>query len=54
MSLTIAVAAVVEAPGIGKPSQTFFNIALQALKLPRAQVMMVGDDIASDVGGAQV
>ncbi len=38
---------------IGKPSADFFNIALADMQLPREQVMMVGDDIDSDVGGAQ-
>ncbi len=42
-----------EATIIGKPSPAFFALALDDLNLPKTQVMMVGDDIDSDVGGAQ-
>lgn len=38
---------------IGKPSPAFFKLAIQQLKLPASQVVMIGDDIDSDVGGAQ-
>ncbi|WP_150049974.1 MULTISPECIES: TIGR01458 family HAD-type hydrolase [Methylomonas] len=38
---------------IGKPSPAFFSAALAELDLPAHQVAMVGDDIDSDVGGAQ-
>lgn len=38
---------------MGKPSPHFFNMALRDLGLNAHQVMMVGDDIDSDVGGAQ-
>lgn len=38
---------------MGKPSADFFNIALQELGLAANEVAMVGDDIDSDVGGAQ-
>lgn len=38
---------------MGKPSQHFFNMALDALRLKPSEVMMVGDDIDADVGGAQ-
>ena len=38
---------------IGKPSQAFFQLAVDQLKLPAIDVLMVGDDIDSDVGGAQ-
>lgn len=38
---------------IGKPSEAFFSLAIQQLNLPTDQVLMVGDDIDSDVGGAQ-
>ena len=37
----------------GKPDKTFFLAGVSALGLPAAQVAMVGDDIVSDVGGAQ-
>ena len=38
---------------IGKPSPAFFQLAIQQLQLPANQVLMIGDDIDSDVGGAQ-
>ncbi len=38
---------------IGKPSTAMFEAALQGLGLARDDVVMVGDDIRQDVGGAQ-
>ena len=38
---------------IGKPSPSFFKLALDDLELPAHEVAMVGDDIEADVGGAQ-
>lgn len=38
---------------IGKPSQPFFELARSDMGLPADRVAMVGDDIESDVGGAQ-
>ena len=38
---------------IGKPSADFFNMALTDLNMQSNEVLMVGDDIDSDVGGAQ-
>lgn len=38
---------------IGKPAADFFRIALQDLGLAASEVAMLGDDIDSDVGGAQ-
>lgn len=38
---------------IGKPSEEFFQLATAALGLPPGQVVVVGDDIENDVGGAQ-
>ncbi|MGY6277590.1 TIGR01458 family HAD-type hydrolase [Methylomonas sp. MgM2] len=38
---------------IGKPSPAFFRLAVDQLKLPASDVLMIGDDIDSDVGGAQ-
>jgi len=38
---------------IGKPSASFFQLALDDLRLRPEQVAMVGDDISSDIGGAQ-
>jgi HAD superfamily hydrolase (TIGR01458 family) len=43
----------VESPVVGKPSAAFFNLALDSLGLAAAEVLMVGDDIEADVGGAQ-
>ena len=37
---------------IGKPSPHFFALALDDLNLPPESVIMVGDDIESDIGGA--
>jgi len=37
----------------GKPDRTFFQAGLKALELPAGEVVMIGDDIVSDVGGAQ-
>jgi len=38
---------------IGKPSRSFFELALADMGLPAERVAMVGDDINSDIGGAQ-
>lgn len=43
----------VEATIIGKPSPAFFQAAIHELELPKDEIVMVGDDIDSDVGGAQ-
>lgn len=43
----------VEAVVIGKPSKSFYDMALASLGLPADQVAMVGDDIESDIGGSQ-
>ncbi len=45
-------AAGTEAQVVGKPSPRFFALALESLGLAPAQVLMVGDDIEADVGGA--
>jgi len=37
----------------GKPDATFFQAGLDSLELAADDVIMVGDDIVSDVGGAQ-
>jgi HAD superfamily hydrolase (TIGR01458 family) len=37
----------------GKPSPEFFNAALDDLKLDAADCVMIGDDVVTDVGGAQ-
>ena len=38
---------------LGKPSQDFFLLALRDLQVEPAQCVMVGDDIVTDIGGAQ-
>ncbi|PWI33315.1 TIGR01458 family HAD-type hydrolase [Vibrio albus] len=38
---------------IGKPSEAFFSAGIQALGYPKEKILMVGDDIESDIGGAQ-
>jgi len=38
---------------IGKPSRDFFGIAVEDMQLLPFEVAMIGDDIDSDVGGAQ-
>ncbi len=42
-----------QATVIGKPSREFFHAAVKDMSLPPDRVAMVGDDIESDVGGAQ-
>lgn len=42
-----------EAVIIGKPSPAFFQLALADMWLNKDEVLMIGDDIDSDVGGAQ-
>jgi HAD superfamily hydrolase (TIGR01458 family) len=46
-------AADTEATLIGKPSQTFFHLAVASMGLQAYEVLMVGDDIESDIKGAQ-
>ncbi len=43
-----------EATIVGKPSRSFFEMAVADLGLAPDRVAMVGDDINSDIGGAQV
>lgn len=38
---------------VGKPSKAFFDLALHDMGLTCNQVVMIGDDILTDVGGAQ-
>jgi HAD superfamily hydrolase (TIGR01458 family) len=38
---------------VGKPSSTFFALALADLGLPAERVLVVGDDVDADVGGGQ-
>ncbi|MFC6671295.1 TIGR01458 family HAD-type hydrolase [Marinobacterium aestuariivivens] len=46
-------AADIEAVVVGKPSERFFRTACNGLGLEPGQVVLVGDDIESDIGGAQ-
>ena len=38
---------------MGKPAKPFFEAAVRHLNLPPAEVLMIGDDVKGDVGGAQ-
>ncbi|HET7802162.1 MAG TPA: TIGR01458 family HAD-type hydrolase [Humibacillus xanthopallidus] len=38
---------------VGKPDPTFYGAAVDALELPADQVVMIGDDIHTDIEGAQ-
>jgi phospholysine phosphohistidine inorganic pyrophosphate phosphatase len=60
LSLDVApfVAALEHATGrqpvvLGKPAAAFFQGAAERLGLPAGQILMIGDDIRADVGGAQ-
>jgi HAD superfamily hydrolase (TIGR01458 family) len=37
---------------MGKPSQAFFSLALEDMNLRPDEVVMIGDDIQTDIGGA--
>ena len=38
---------------VGKPARAFFDLALRDMGLSADGVLMVGDDILTDIGGAQ-
>ncbi len=38
---------------MGKPSETFFNIALESLQVSPNEAVVIGDDITSDIVGAE-
>jgi HAD superfamily hydrolase (TIGR01458 family) len=38
---------------MGKPDRAFYDHAVQMLGVPKSEVVMVGDDIRSDIDGAQ-
>lgn len=42
-----------QATVVGKPSAAFFSAGVESLGCAPGQIIMVGDDIESDVGGAQ-
>lgn len=37
----------------GKPAAPFFQAATDRLGVPAAQILMIGDDVVTDIGGAQ-
>ena len=43
----------VQATVLGKPSPAFFRLALETAGAPAARALVVGDDLAGDVAGAQ-
>ncbi|MCB0061582.1 MAG: HAD hydrolase-like protein, partial [Caldilineaceae bacterium] len=47
-------AAETRAEVVGKPSKAYFRMALDDLQIDPARVAMIGDDIESDVRGAQL
>jgi len=49
----IEYAADTEAVVVGKPSPSFFELVLGELGVDPARALMVGDDVESDIGGAQ-
>jgi len=46
-------AAGVTAEVVGKPAPAFFNAALNSVGLTADEVLMIGDDLHDDIGGAQ-
>jgi len=46
-------AAQTQAKCIGKPSKDFFHLAVDSMHLEPNEVLMIGDDILSDIKGAQ-
>jgi phospholysine phosphohistidine inorganic pyrophosphate phosphatase len=38
---------------LGKPATPFFHAAIEQLGLPATEILMIGDDIESDIAGAQ-
>ena len=43
-----------EATVVGKPNPSYFETALEDLGLPASEVAMIGDDIHTDIAGAQL
>ena len=41
-----------EATVLGKPTAKFFNLAVESLRCAPDEVVMIGDDVEADVGGA--
>ena len=38
---------------IGKPEKNFFNLTIEDMELRKEEVVMIGDDIFADIGGAK-
>ena len=38
---------------IGKPEKNFFNLVIENMRLRKEEVVMIGDDIFADIGGAK-
>ncbi|MDT8451455.1 MAG: TIGR01458 family HAD-type hydrolase [Gammaproteobacteria bacterium] len=51
--MALAYAAEVEPLVMGKPARSFYQAGIDILAEPAEQIVMVGDDIRADVGGAQ-
>ena len=49
----IEYAASTESILVGKPEKNFFNLAIDDINIPLENLVMVGDDIINDIGGAQ-
>ena len=39
---------------LGKPAAAFFQAAADRLRVPNREIVMVGDDIETDIAGAQL
>ncbi|UCG62561.1 MAG: TIGR01458 family HAD-type hydrolase [Candidatus Zixiibacteriota bacterium] len=44
----------VTATVVGKPSEDFFRVAVEDMGIAPSEAAMIGDDIVSDIGGAQL
>ena len=38
---------------MGKPEKKFYNMAIEDMRVPKNEVVMIGDDILSDIKGAK-
>ena len=38
---------------MGKPEKKFYNMAIEDMRVPKNEVVMIGDDIMSDIKGAK-
>ena len=44
----------IKAEVMGKPEKNFFNMAIEDMGVPKNEVVMIGDDIFSDIAGANL